>query len=69
MVWDLETVDGFARANDLIGKRPEEIRAAMGDDFPKLIYHSIACIGALVADRIGYGFGSSCSEEDWTIAN
>jgi hypothetical protein len=39
MVWDLETVpdlDGFARSNDLIGKSPTEIRAAMGDDLPKL---------------------------------
>ena len=50
MVWDLETVpdlEGYARANDLVGRSPEEIRAAMGPDFPKLIYHSIVCIGAL----------------------
>ncbi|HXB77162.1 MAG TPA: ribonuclease H-like domain-containing protein [Bradyrhizobium sp.] len=59
MVWDLETIpdlEGYARANDLIGKSPEEIRTAMGDDFPKLIYHSIICIGALVASRTANGY-------------
>src|SRR5437763_9510491 len=52
MVWDLETVldlERFAAANGLIGKPEEEIRAALGDKFPKHIYHSIVCIGALVA--------------------
>jgi 3'-5' exonuclease len=46
IVWDIETVPdlkGFAA--------DEEIRAAMGDKFPKHIYHSIICIGALVAHR------------------
>jgi predicted PolB exonuclease-like 3'-5' exonuclease len=59
MVWDLETVpdlQGYARAHNLTGKSPEEIRAAMGDDFPKLIYHSIICIGALVASRTSNGY-------------
>jgi predicted PolB exonuclease-like 3'-5' exonuclease len=59
MVWDLETVpdlEGYARANNIIGKSPEEIRTAMGDDFPKLIYHSIICIGALVASRTANGY-------------
>jgi 3'-5' exonuclease len=52
IVWDLETVPdlrGFAAANDLVGKTDEEIREAIGDKFPKHIYHSIVCIGALVA--------------------
>ena len=52
MVWDIETVpdlEGFARANGLIGKSSAEIRTAMGNNFPKLIYHSIVCIGALLA--------------------
>src|SRR5262249_37351120 len=31
------------------GKTDDEIRAAMGDKFPKHIYHSIICIGALIA--------------------
>jgi predicted PolB exonuclease-like 3'-5' exonuclease len=59
MVWDLETVPdiaGFARANNLVGKSPDEIRAAIGDEFPKLIYHSIICIGALVATRTSNGW-------------
>ena len=59
MVWDLETVpdlEGYARANDLVGRSPEEIRAAIGPDFPKLIYHSIVCIGALVASRTSSGY-------------
>jgi 3'-5' exonuclease len=54
IVWDLETVldiSGFAIANDLVGKTEGEIREAMGDKFPKHIYHSIVCIGALVAHR------------------
>ena len=33
------------------GKSDDEIRAAMGDKFPKHIYHSIICIGALVAHQ------------------
>ena len=42
---------GFAAANDLIGKTDDEVREAIGDKFPKLIYHSIVCIGALVAHK------------------
>ena len=52
IVWDLETVPdlrGFAAANDLVGKSDAEVREAIGDKFPKHIYHSIICIGALVA--------------------
>jgi predicted PolB exonuclease-like 3'-5' exonuclease len=59
IVWDLETVpdlEGYARANNLVGRPVEEIRIAMGDDFPKLIYHSIICIGALVASRTANGY-------------
>ncbi len=54
IVWDLETVldvGGFALANDLVGKTEAEIRDIIGDKFPKHIYHSIVCIGALVAHR------------------
>jgi 3'-5' exonuclease len=54
IVWDIETVpdiQGFASANGHTGKSDDEIRAAMGDKFPKHIYHSIICIGALVAHR------------------
>jgi 3'-5' exonuclease len=52
IVWDLETVPdlrGFAAANGLVGKTDDEVREAIGDKFPKHIYHSIVCVGALVA--------------------
>src|SRR5215831_19410559 len=52
IVWDLETVPdlaGFAAANGLVGKSDVEVREAMGDKFPKHIYHSIIWIGALIA--------------------
>jgi len=48
IVWDLETVPdlrGFAAANDLAGKPDVEVREAIGDKFPKHIYHSIVCMG------------------------
>lgn len=54
IVWDLETVPdlrAFAAANGLFGKTEAEIREAIGDKFPKHIYHSIVCIGALVAHQ------------------
>jgi 3'-5' exonuclease len=56
IIWDLETVPdlrGFAAANDLVGKTDVEVREAIGDKFPKHIYHSIVCIGALVARAEG----------------
>ncbi len=52
IVWDIETIpdiSGFAAANNLFDKTAAEVRAAMGDKLPKHIYHSIACIGALIA--------------------
>jgi predicted PolB exonuclease-like 3'-5' exonuclease len=61
IVWDLETVPdlrGFAAANGLVGKTDEEVREAIGDKFPKHIYHSIVCIGALVAHAEG---------DDWVV--
>jgi hypothetical protein len=42
---------GFAAANDHVGKSDDEVRAELNDKFPKHIYHSIICIGALVAHR------------------
>jgi hypothetical protein len=56
IVWDLETVPdvgGFVAANDLVEKPDADIRAALGNKFPKHIYHTIICIGALVAHREG----------------
>src|SRR5262245_29559470 len=54
IVWDIETIPdlrGFAAANYLTCKTDAEIREVMSDKFPKHIYHSIVCIGALVARR------------------
>jgi 3'-5' exonuclease len=61
IVWDIETVPdlrGFAAANGLGGKSEEEVRTALGERFPKHVYHSIVCIGALVAHR---------EEERWAV--
>lgn len=52
IVWDLETVPdlaGFAAANGLTGRPDQDVRHALGEKFPKHIYHSIVCIGALIA--------------------
>jgi predicted PolB exonuclease-like 3'-5' exonuclease len=35
----------------IVGKSDVEIREAIGGKFPKHIYHSIVCIGALIAHR------------------
>lgn len=54
IVWDIETIPdikGFAAANGLAGKSDDDIRAAIGDSFPKHIYHAIVCIGALIAHQ------------------
>jgi predicted PolB exonuclease-like 3'-5' exonuclease len=56
IVFDIETVPdlrGFAIANGLGGKTDEEVREAIGDKFPKHVYHSIICLGALVASDEG----------------
>jgi 3'-5' exonuclease len=54
IVWDIETVPdlkGFAAAHGLTNKSDGEVRAVIGEKFPKHIYHSIVCIGALIAHR------------------
>ena len=54
IVWDLETIpdlEAYAAANGLDRQPEAQIREALGDKFPKLIYHAIVCIGALVAER------------------
>ena len=56
IVWDIETVpdiSAFAAANGHEGKSDDDIRAAMGEKFPKHIYHSIVCVGALIAHQDG----------------
>jgi len=55
IVWDIETVpdvEGYARANGLVGKSDDEIREAMGTRFPRPLYHKIVCIGSVVADEV-----------------
>jgi predicted PolB exonuclease-like 3'-5' exonuclease len=52
LVWDIETVPdlaGYAAAKGHDGRSDDEIRAELGEKFPKHIYHSIICIGALIA--------------------
>ena len=54
LIWDIESapdLERFAIANDLVGKSATEIREKLGDKFPKHIFHSIICIGALLAHR------------------
>ena len=56
VVWDIETVPdlkGYAAAHGHDGKTDDEIREALGEKFPKHIFHSIICIGALIAHREG----------------
>jgi len=80
LVWDIETVPdlaGFAAANGHDGKSDDEIRAELGDKFPKHIYHSIICIGALIArqqndywvvDALGAPHVGERSERDLIVA-
>lgn len=59
IVWDLETVpdlEAAARILGLVGQPEAEVRAALGDKFPKLVLHKIACIGALVSARVSQGW-------------
>jgi predicted PolB exonuclease-like 3'-5' exonuclease len=54
IVWDIETMPdlkGFAAATGREGESDTQVRAELGNKFPKHIYHSIVCIGALVAHR------------------
>src|SRR5262245_9130359 len=54
LAWDIETVPdlrAYAAANGHVGKSDDEVREAMDDKFPKLPYHSMICIGALVTRR------------------
>ena len=54
LVWDLETVPDLpcvARVHGLNEDDHAACREALGDKFPKLPFHKIACIGALIAER------------------
>src|SRR3954447_3358847 len=55
IVWDLETVPDLpcvARVNGFDEHDDAAAREKLGDKFPKLIFHNIVCIGALIAERI-----------------
>jgi predicted PolB exonuclease-like 3'-5' exonuclease len=49
IVWDLETIPDLAAAARIHGAQGPA-REALGDTFPKLPLHKIACIGALIAE-------------------
>ncbi|CAO4185117.1 3'-5' exonuclease [Methylorubrum aminovorans] len=54
MVFDLETVPDLAAVARVHGLDPADTdgaRAKVGAGFPKLIYHAVVCIGALIAER------------------
>ena len=54
LVWDLETVPDLpcvARVHGFDEDDHGACREALGDKFPKLPFHKIACIGALIAER------------------
>lgn len=54
LVWDLETIPDLAcvaRIHGFPEGDHEAARQALGDKFPKLYLHKIACIGALIAER------------------
>ena len=54
IVWDLETIpdlEAVCRAHGLPTGAVEGAREALGDKFPKLPFHKIVCIGAVVAER------------------
>ena len=55
IVWDLETVpdlDAVARAHYLPEPAVEVAREVLGEKFPKLPFHQIVCIGAVVAEKV-----------------
>ncbi|WP_339158954.1 3'-5' exonuclease [Methylobacterium bullatum] len=55
LVFDLETVpdlSAVARVHGLDTADLDGARAKLGAGFPKLIYHAIVCIGALIAERL-----------------
>jgi predicted PolB exonuclease-like 3'-5' exonuclease len=59
MVWDIETVPDISTARRVYGlsdATDEDVRAALGTTFPKLIFHQIICIGALIAIRTIQGW-------------
>lgn len=59
VAWDLETVpdlEAYAASKGLVGRSADQLRAEMGNSFPKLPLHRIVCIGALIAERTSQGW-------------
>jgi predicted PolB exonuclease-like 3'-5' exonuclease len=59
VVWDIETICDLAavkRLHALDDSDDAGAREVVGDKFPKLPFHSIVCIGALVAERTDSGW-------------
>jgi predicted PolB exonuclease-like 3'-5' exonuclease len=59
VVWDLETVpdlSAVARMHGAPELPAEDAEALLGERFPKLPVHMIACIGALIAERQTQGW-------------
>jgi predicted PolB exonuclease-like 3'-5' exonuclease len=59
LVWDLETIPdtkSYRLAHGPAGWTDDEAREAMGTIFPKLPYHKIICIGALIAAKTSSGW-------------
>jgi hypothetical protein len=55
LVWDLETIPDLpcvARVHGCDEADEAAARTALGDKFPKLPFHRVACIGALNAERV-----------------
>lgn len=58
-VWDLETVPDLGAVSRMHGVEPctdAEAEALLGDKFPKLPLHKIACIGVVIAERTDAGW-------------
>ena len=56
LVWDLETIPDLpcvARVNGFDEQDEAAARKALGEKFPKLIFHKIVCIGALIRGAHG----------------
>src|SRR3712207_3336897 len=56
LTFDLETVPDLpcvARVNGFDEDAEDAAREKLGDKFPKLIFHRIVVIGALIAERVG----------------
>jgi hypothetical protein len=77
IVWGLETVPdlrGYAAANGVSAATDDEVREAIGDKFPKHIYHSIVCIvahreqGVWVVDALGAPHAGDRNEKQFIIA-